>query len=244
MSLQELLDHMKQNYKMLVLSVFMLYATVFMHGCSGPAIGAGAGTGLAISASQDGGLGQAIEDFEIRAQVNDLWFRHSVDMYNALNLTIEEGRVLLTGRVQDPEMRVDAVRLTWQADGVKQVINEIRVEEGEGIVGYAKDTLIKTKLRARITFDKEISALNYTIDSVGGTVYLMGVAKDKIELQKVIDHARNIAHVREVVSYVRIREGQGAEKPVDETFEDVTGERYDTYYRIERPTIEQELEKR
>ena len=215
--------------------------------CSGVGIGASTGTAVGMAASKEGGLGRAIEDFEIRAQINDLWFQHNIDMYNALNLTIEEGRVLITGRVDDPEMRVDAVRLAWQANGVKQVINEIRVEDSNGILGYAKDTLIKTKLRAKITFDKEISALNYTIESVGGTVYLAGIAQSKDELQKVVDHTRNTDHVREIVSYVRIKQGEGAEEPVDETFEEIEGTRHGSYAERNRqrgPSSDEILERR
>ncbi len=125
-------------------------------------------------------------------------------MFAKLDLTVNEGRVLITGIVQNPEARVEAVRLAWQPKGVKQVINEIRVDKSEGFTGYARDTWITARLRTAITFDKHISSINYTIDTVAGTVYLMGAAQSQAELDRVTRTARTIPDVKRVVSYVRI----------------------------------------
>lgn len=186
-----------------------------LNACSPIGVVAGAGTGLGVAATKEGGLDQAAQDTKIRIQINDMWFRHNVDMFSKLNLNVREARVMITGVVQDPQMRIDAVRLAWQADDVKQVINEIRIDESGGLVDYAKDTLIITKLRAKITFDREISSLNYTVDTVNGVVYLMGVAQSDDELQRVIDHARNTSHVQEVVSYVRIKTQETPRQALD-----------------------------
>jgi hypothetical protein len=104
------------------------------------------------------------------------------------------------------------VRLAWKPKGVKQVINEIRVAKGGGVTGYARDTWITSRLRAAITFNRDIQSINYSIDTVQGTVYLMGVAQNQQELNRVVEIARTIPDVKQVVSYVKIQ-GQ----PLDKT---------------------------
>ena len=106
--------------------------------------------------------------------------------------------------VQKPEARVEAVRLVWQVSGVREVINEIRVADSAGIIGFARDTWITTRLRAEMTFDRDIQAINYSIDTVQGTVYLMGVARNQVELNRVMEIARTISDVKQVVSYVKM----------------------------------------
>jgi osmotically-inducible protein OsmY len=135
----------------------------------------------------------------------DLWIKHSADMYRRLDMTVKEGRVLVTGSVPNPDMRVDAIRLVWQADGVRQVINEIGVNNASGFGTYMTDVWITGNIKARITLDKYIQSINYTIDTVGGVVYLMGIAQDQKELDRVTNYARNTKYVKNVVSYVRLR---------------------------------------
>ena len=172
-------------------------------GCTtlGVALGAGAKTG--IEAAKEGGISRAVTDFTIQTQINNLWFQQDVDIFRKLDLTVNQGRVLITGVVQNSQHRVDAVRLAWQPKGVKQVINEIRVAESEGLPGYARDVWITTQLRTKLTLDKDVQSINYSIDTVQGGVYLMGVAQNQNELNKVIDQARTISGVKEVVSYVK-----------------------------------------
>lgn len=172
-------------------------------GCTvlGFAVGAGAKTG--IEAAKEGGISRAISDVTIQTQISNLWFQHDIDVFRKLDLTINQGRVLVTGVVQNSQHRVDAVRLAWQPRGVKQVINEIRVAKSEGVPGFARDVWITTQLRAKMTLDKDIQSINYSIDTVQGTVYLMGVAQNQNELNKAIDQARTVSGVKEVVSYVK-----------------------------------------
>ncbi len=185
----------------LVLGLSVLVQT----GCTpiGAAVGVGAGVGTA--AAREGGVGEAWSDTRIQAYINDAWFRYNTDMFAKLDMTVREGRVLITGNVPTQQMRLDAVRLAWQAPSVRQVINEIRVENSEGISGYTRDTWISTQLRTKLIFDREIQSINYSFDCVGGIVYLMGIARDQEELNRAINQARSIAYVKEVVSYVRLR---------------------------------------
>lgn len=191
---------------MVIRSLFLLSAllsaTALTSACVPLAISAGAATGIA--ASKEGGLSGEISDARIAGTINDAWFQYDVDVFRKLGLTVEQGNVLITGVVQNPEERVEAVRLAWNVEGVKQVINEVQVAEGDGVTGYLRDTWIGTQLRARLTANRNISALNYSIDVVKGTVYLMGIARSQSELNEVIDIARNLQYVQNVVSYVRV----------------------------------------
>ena len=169
-----------------------------------PVVAAGVGTAVGVAAVQEGGLNEAASDAGIQVAINNLWFKHDTTMFRKLDMTVNQGRVLLTGVVQDPQHRIDAVRLAWQVKGVKQVINEIKVANSEGFVGYAKDTWITTRLRSAILVDGDVESLNYSIDTVQGTVYLMGFAQDQKELDLVIQKARTIPNVKQVVSYVKL----------------------------------------
>jgi osmotically-inducible protein OsmY len=173
--------------------------------CTPVGLAAGAGATVGLAAAQEGGLKTATTDAAIRVAITDLWLKNDVNMYRRVGMTVKEGRVLLTGDVPDPEMRVDAVRLAWQADGVRQVINEIKVEGGGGVTGYVSDSWITSNIRTRMTLDKYVQSINYTVETVGGTVYLMGIAQDQKELDRVIDYARNAKYVKAVTSYVRLR---------------------------------------
>ncbi len=189
---------MKYTVLALFLSLFVLSS------CSLGSIAIGGAAGAGAAATQEGGIRRAVNDFKIQAQINDLWFKYSVEAFGQLDMTVNQGRVLLTGTVQDPDHRVEAVRLAWQPKGVKQVINEIRIAQSEGMKGFARDAWIATQLRTKLTFDRDVQSINYSIDTVQGIVYLIGVAQHQEELDKVIETARTISGVQQVVSYVKL----------------------------------------
>ena len=202
------------------ITILLLAAVLLLPACSTVGIATGVGASAGMAASQEGGIATAATDAKIRFQINELWFSHDVEMFRKVGMTVNQGRVLLTGVVQNPEHRVEAVRLAWQPKGVKQVINEIRVADSEGITGFARDTWITTRLRTVLTFDRDILSINYSIDTVSGIVYLMGVGQSQSEINKVIQKARTIPDVRQVVSYVKLR-GQGLDEPAPADFEPV-----------------------
>ena len=188
--------------------LFALGALLAASGCAAVAVGTGAGVGT--TATQERGFKGAMDDQAIRLDINDLWFKDNHTAYGGINMQVQEGRVLLTGYVEDPERRVQAVRLAWQAAGVQEVINEIEVRNSGSLSDAAQDTLIATKLRARLIGDQEVKSRNYSIETVNGTVYLIGIAQTREELNRVIAHARDVAYVKRVVDYVRIKDGEAA----------------------------------
>ena len=186
---------------LILLSAFSL---MIASACTPLGMATGAAAGVGTAASKEGGLGGAFTDAGIKAKINDAWLQYDIDTFSKLSTTVNQGRVLLTGVVQDPEDRVQAVRLVWQVGGVKQVMNEIRVADSEGAPGFVRDTWITTRLRTALTFEKNVQSLNYSIDTVQGVVYLMGVAMNQQELDKVTQIARTIPNVKQVVNYVKM----------------------------------------
>jgi osmotically-inducible protein OsmY len=164
----------------------------------------GAGAAIGVSAAQEGGIPAAAGDMHIRAGIKDAWFKYNLETFAKLNLTVNQGRVLITGVVQNPEQRVEAVRLAWQVEGVKQIINEVRVAEGAGLSGYVRDQWIATRLRTALLLEREVQSVNYSIEAVQGIVYLMGVAQNRAELEQVMEIARSLPHVKQVISYVKL----------------------------------------
>ena len=181
-----------------------LAAPLGLAACSPAGVAVGAGATAGVAGFQERGLGGAVEDSRIRIQINDLWLKEDEILFRKAGLQVQNGRVLVTGVMPSEEMRAKAIELAWQADGVKEVINEVQIGEGS-LGGYGKDTWISTQLKADLLLDAEVSSINYSIQTVRRVVYLIGIAQDERELQRVLNHARGLANVRKVVSYVRIK---------------------------------------
>lgn len=191
----------KSRFRPSLAPALALTASLLLTGCIEAAIGGGAAVGT--TALQERGVKGAASDTAIRAQINHQWLNKDHRLFIDLNLQVHEGRVLVSGVVKDPDVRAEAIQLAWKADGVKEVINEVEVlPEGTGVVDYARDTAISTELKGRLLFAKEIHSVNYSTEVVNGSVYVIGVAQDQTELDRVLDIARNIRNVKRVVSYV------------------------------------------
>jgi len=196
---------------MIRITLVLLPALILLSGCTGLGLATGAAAVTGIAAAQEGGIKRAVSDGAIKLKINEAWFNYDVNTFAKLKTKVNQRRVLITGVVQDPQDRVEAVRLAWQVNGVEQVINEIRVAESKGITGFVKDGYITTRLRTQLTFDRQVQSINYSIDTVQGVVFLMGVAQNQAELNQVIETARMISGVKQVVSYVKL-----AGEPIEE----------------------------
>ena len=183
-------------------AAIIISAAVLLGGCFGAAVGTGAW--VATAASDKRGLKNATIDLAIRTRINNLWLDYSEELITKANITIFKGRVLLTGIVSTEKLRMNAVRLAWQAKGTKEVINEIQVSNVNSITDYARDGWISAQLKTTLALDKQVAAINYSIEVVRGSVYLLGIAVTPTELERVKNHARQIKYVRRVVSYVII----------------------------------------
>jgi len=182
---------------------FALLIVLVAPGCTSLAIGAMGAT--AVAAAQERTIGDAIDDAIIYTEVNSQMLQADIDLFQHVGVEVVEGRVLLTGSVPTPNDRIEAVRLAWQAEGVKEVLNEVQVTDDSGIVDYATDSWISVQVKTKLLFDRDIRAINYSIETVNGAVYMIGIARDAVELKRATNHARTIKGVRKVISHVRIQ---------------------------------------
>ncbi len=185
------------------LAAITLCGLLVSTGCAPLIIGGAATAGLAVA--QERTIGDAIDDTVIQARVKDKLLQASSNLFLRVSTEVLEGRVLLTGSVPTAQDRVEAVRLTWTVSGVREVLNELQVTERGGLADTLADARITTTLRFQIMGDRSVSDINYSIDTVNGIVYLIGIAQTQAELDRVLGYARNISGVKQVVSHVVLR---------------------------------------
>ena len=94
--------------------------------------------------------------------------------------------------------------MVWKTEGVKDVINEIQTGTSS-LRDLAKDAWITTLLHTKITLDKKILAINYSVETVNGIIYLIGIAQNQVELNRVIAHAKTIGYVKRITNHVRVK---------------------------------------
>ncbi len=187
-----------------ILTVLALMpAAMQLGGCAGLIVGGAATAGVA--AYQERGIKGVAEDTATATRIRAKLLDTNEELFRDVGIEVYEGRALLTGRVPTDERRADAVRIAWTVEDVKDVINEIEVSESP-LSDIANDSWITAQLKSKMTFDKDILAINYSIETVGAVIYLIGIAQDEKELQRVINHARSIKYVKRVVSHVRVKE--------------------------------------
>jgi osmotically-inducible protein OsmY len=187
--------------------VVALAAAPALSGCILAAAGAGAAGGYSVF-GQELSAEQQLKDKTIRAVVLQNWDKYDKALAHDADITIYDGRVLLTGRVRNDEWRAAAVKGAWQADGVKEVYDEIETGPDSRFMDDARDTVISSRLRGDLVADTHVKSINFTVKTENGTVYVIGSARSREELDRVTGYARNIPNVRRVVSYVRIRGGE------------------------------------
>ena len=147
-----------------------------------------------------------IEDTIILAQLKNAYFSNNEKIFFNVSVEVTEGRVLLTGSVEQIDERIEATKLAWGIEGVNEVINEVQISNDESILDYADDLIMKTKINAKLLLDKDILNLNYSVEVVNGIVYLIGIAQSQDELKSVINISENTYGVQNVINYVRLKD--------------------------------------
>lgn len=151
-------------------------------------------------------IGDSANDIGALTQLKrTLLFDRSYD-YSDVDLTLYEGRLLLTGTMRAEEGRRQVVENAWKADGVKQVIDEIIVGEKTSFGQGVADSRIEAALRSKIVRDDDLRSGDYKIAVSGGVVYLIGVTRDQATLDGALIHAREIGGVSRVVTHVVFRD--------------------------------------
>lgn len=183
----------------------LMIALLMMSGCAGAIVG---GIGAVGTASvQERSIGDNLDDKAIATEILNFFIQSKVpNMVEDVSVRVHEGRVLLTGRTASADVALEAVRLAWVAAGVREVINEIKVgAKGTNLLNYTKDNLTETQIEARLLATKNIRSVNYTVEVIEGTAYILGVAQDETERRNVAAIASMMRGVNKVVSYVRLK---------------------------------------
>ena len=185
------------------LSRAALMLPLALGGCVGAAVGGAATVG--VSAYDERGLDGVANDLKLAIDIRTRWL--DVDHYIPTKVSVEvhEGRALLTGLVQDEKMRAAAVGEAYKVVGIKTVLNEIEIAPSAGAVDYGRDTWITTQIKSKFAFDDKVMAVNFHVQTINGTVYLLGIARSPEEHRRVIDTTRSIGYVRRVVDYIRVK---------------------------------------
>ena len=184
----------------------VLISSFILSSCVPAAIGGVVGIGKSVY--QDKTVGEEISDQTVWAKIRTSLMKNNIDnLVGDVNVKVHEGRVLLTGTVKHREDIIKIIRICWEQDGVKEVINELKVEDESsgGLKQYAQDTWITARLKSRMLFNKDIKSINYNVITINGTVYLIGLARSQEELGAVTDLSSHIGGVKEVISYVRVK---------------------------------------
>ena len=185
-----------------LLPVLLLLASFALSGCASAVIGVGS---AAVAASTtEKGISTSVSDGMIFTKLHDKFIQTDASLSTGVDVTVNDGAVLLTGKVKTPEEKVLATRLAWEIKGVREVVNEIQVTDKSSIKDVAKDLAASAQLRGKLIADNDISSLNYSIDVVNGTVYLSGVATDATEMNRVVAHAQELRFAQQVVNYIII----------------------------------------
>ena len=175
----------------------------FLQGCSptGTVLGAGARTGLALA--EDRPVEEIWGDTLLKVTINKKLLETSFsETFWSLNTTIFEGRVLINGNVKNTTLRDQVSQIVWGVKGVREVLNEIEVQETNNVTQIARDKFIQTSLQARMLGDKIVSDINYKMIAHNNVLYIIGVAQSQAELEKVVAHARAIRYVKRFVNYI------------------------------------------
>lgn len=185
-----------------LLTILLLTASLALSGCAGALFGVGS---AAVAASTtEKGISTSVSDGMIFGKLHDKFIQNDASLSTVVDVTVNDGAVLLTGKVKTPEEKILATKLAWEIKGVREVVNELQITDKTSIKDTAKDLAASAQLRGKLIADADISSLNYSIDVVNGTVYLSGVASNTTEMNKVIAHAQELRFAQQVVNYIII----------------------------------------
>tara|TARA_B100001059_G_scaffold218097_1_gene237968 strand:+ start:580 stop:1080 length:501 start_codon:yes stop_codon:yes gene_type:complete len=154
------------------------------------------------AASKEKGIGTSINDNLIKTKISNLIFKMDKSLINDTKLFVNNGSVLITGKVKKPSEKIEFTKLSWAVKGVNEVNNELQITDSSSIKNIARDLASMGEIRARIMADKSINSINYSIDVVNDRAYISGVASNKEEMVLVKNHASSARFVKEVYNYI------------------------------------------
>ena len=182
--------------------LLLLLATSGLSGCATAVLGVG--TAAVAASTTEKGLTTSVNDAAIVTKIKDRFIQSNFSLVTAVDVSVNDGSVLMTGKVKTPEEKVEVTRIAWEIKGVREVVNELQVSDTSSLKDLAKDLAASATLRGKLIADTNISSLNFNIDVVNGTIYLSGIAADPAEMNRVVAHAQGVRFTRKVVNYIML----------------------------------------
>ena len=182
--------------------IFILI-TLFLSGCSGVSSKGIFGTGVSV-ALDPRSLGTQIDDSIMQKNLSARILLEDKKYFLSIKSKVLDGRIFLTGKVDDPEEKLQITKLAWETEGARSVRNDIKIKEKFNLKQSAKDVLITSQLRTALILNKEIKATNYQIDTYKKKIYVYGIALTSDEKELVVKEAKEILDVKDVIASILI----------------------------------------
>jgi len=190
---------------------FVFLLIILINNCAGTASRGVFGTGVSVSLDPRS-LGTQIDDSIMQKNLAARLALHEKTYLLLIKVKVLDGRIFITGKVDDPEEKLKITKLAWETKGVRSVKNDVRIKEEFNFQQSAKDILITSQLRSAIIFNKDIKATNYQIDTYKKKIYIYGIAHTSDERKKVISEAKEILDVEEVIASILLVEDLRVQK--------------------------------
>ncbi len=184
---------------------FFILLLVFINGCVGTSSKGVFGTGVSI-ALDPRTLGTQIDDSIMDKNLDGRLLKMNKSYFLSVKTKVLDGRIFITGKVNNPEEKLKITKLAWETKGVRSVRNDVKIKEEFNFKQSAKDILITSQLRSALIFNKNIKAVNYNIDTYKKKIYIYGIARSSEERSEVIKEAKDILDVEDVIASVLLLE--------------------------------------
>ena len=190
---------------MKIRNIFTSILFLVLTSCVGVSSSGIFGTGVSI-ALDPRSVGTQIDDSIMQKSLSTRIILLDKKHLLSVNSKVLDGRIFLTGKVDDPEEKLKLTKLAWETDGVRSVRNDIKVKEDFNFKQSTKDIFITSQLRANLILNKNIKAANYQIDTYKKKIYIYGIAATSDEKKEVINEAKNILDVENVIASILLLE--------------------------------------
>ena len=192
-----------------ILLIFFL--SIILSGCAGVSSKGIFGTGVSV-AFDPRSVGTQIDDSIMQKNLTTRMVLLDKKYIVSVKTKVLDGRIFLTGKIDDLEDKLRLTKLAWETDGVRSVRNDIKVKEEFNFQQSAKDILITTQLRTALILNKEIKATNYQIDTYKKKIFIYGIALTSDEKDEVIKEAQEILDVKDVIASILLVENLRIQK--------------------------------
>ena len=179
----------------------LLFIGFFFLGCAGVGSKGIFGTGVSV-AFDPRSVGTQIDDSIMQKNLTTRMVLMDKKYLISVNSKVLDGRIFITGKVDNPEEKLKLTKLAWETDGVRSVRNDLKVKEQFNFKQSAKDILISSQLRTALILNKEIKATNYQIDTYKNKIYIYGIAFTIEEKDRVVNEAKEISGVQDVIASI------------------------------------------